>query len=35
MLIRDELFEKLPKEHKIPEDFVGKDGIIKELTRRL
>ena len=35
MLIRGELLEKLPKEHKIPADFVGKAGIIKGLPRRL
>ena len=35
MAIRDELIEELLKEYKNPEDFIGKDGIIKELTKRL
>ena len=35
MAIRDELLEELLKEYKTPEDLVGKDGIIKELTKRL
>lgn len=35
MAIRDELLEELLKEYKNPEDLVGKDGIIKELTKRL
>lgn len=35
MAIRDELIEELLKEYKNPQDLVGKDGIIKELTSRL
>ena len=35
MAIRDELLEELLKEYKNPEDLLGKDGIIKELTKRL
>jgi len=35
MAIRDELLEELLKEYKNPEDLFGKDGIIKELTKRL
>jgi len=35
MAIRDELIEELLKEYKNPQDLVGKDGIIKELTKRL
>jgi len=35
MAIRDELLEELLQEHKNPEDLFGKDGIIKELTKRL
>jgi len=34
MAIRDELIEDLLKEYKNPQDLVGKDGIIKELTSR-
>ena len=35
MAIRDELLEELLQEYKNPEDLFGKDGIIKELTKRL
>ena len=35
MAIRDELLEELLKEYKNPEDMFGKNGIIKELTKRL
>lgn len=35
MAIRDEILEELLKEYKSPEDLMGKDGILKELTKRL
>ncbi len=35
MTIRDELLEELFKEYKNPEDLLGKNGILKELTKRL
>jgi putative transposase len=35
MAIRDEILEELLKEYKSPEDLIGKDGILKELTKRL
>ena len=35
MAIRDELLDELLKGYKNPEDMFGKDGIIKELTKRL
>lgn len=35
MAIRDEILEEILKEYKNPEDLIGKDGILKELTKRL
>jgi putative transposase len=35
MAIRDEILEELLREYKSPEDLIGKDGILKELTKRL
>lgn len=35
MAIRDELLEELLKEYKNPEDLIGKNGILKQLTKRL
>jgi len=35
MAIRDEILEEILKEDKNPEDLIGKDGILKELTKRL
>jgi transposase-like protein len=35
MAIRDEILEEILKEHKNPEDLMGKDGILKALTKRL
>ena len=35
MAIRDEILEELLKEYKNPEDLIGKDGILKDLTKRL
>jgi transposase-like protein len=35
MSIRDELLDELLKEYKNPEDLFGKDGIFKELKKRL
>lgn len=35
MAIRDELLDELLKGYKNPEDMFGKNGIIKELTKRL
>ena len=35
MAIRDELLDELLKEYKDPEDLFGKDGIFKELKKRL
>ncbi len=35
MAIRDELLDELLKEYKNPEDLFGKDGIFKELKKRL
>jgi putative transposase len=33
--IKDELLDELLKEYKNPEDLIGKDGILKQLTKRL
>ena len=33
--IRDELLDELLKGYKTPEDLTGKDGILKNLTKRL
>lgn len=35
MAIRDEILEEILKEYKTPEDLIGKDGILRELTKRL
>ncbi len=36
MAIRDEeILEEILKEYKTPEDLIGKEGILKELTKRL
>ena len=35
MAIRDEILEEILKEYKNPEDPIGKDGILKDLTKRL
>jgi len=35
MAIKDEILEELLKEYKNPEDLIGKDGLLKELTKRL
>lgn len=35
MAIREELLEELMKEYRKPEDLLGKDGILKELQKRL
>jgi putative transposase len=35
MAIRDEILEELLKDYKNPEDLTGKDGLLKELTKRL
>ena len=35
MAIRDEILEEILKEYKTPDDLIGKDGILKELTKRL
>jgi len=35
MSIRDEILEEILREYKSPEDLIGKDGILKELTKRL
>jgi putative transposase len=35
MPIKDELLEELLKDYKDPEDLLGKDGLLKELTKRL
>jgi putative transposase len=35
MAIKDELLDELLKEYKNPEDLIGKDGILKQLTKRL
>lgn len=35
MAIKDEILEEILKEYKTPEDLIGKDGILKELTKRL
>jgi putative transposase len=35
MAIRDEILKELLKEYKSPEELIGKDGILKELTKRL
>ena len=35
MTIRDEILEEILKDYKNPEDLIGKDGIFKELTKRL
>lgn len=35
MAIKDELLDELLKEYKSPEDLIGKDGILKQLTKRL
>jgi putative transposase len=35
MAIKDEILEEILKEYKNPEDLIGKDGILKELTKRL
>lgn len=35
MTIRTELLDELLKDYKNPEDLLGKDGIIKQLTKRL
>jgi putative transposase len=35
MPIKDELLDELLKEYKNPEDLTGKDGILKQLTKRL
>ena len=35
MTIREELLEELLREYKNPEDLFGKNGILKELTKRL
>lgn len=35
MAIRDEILEEILKDYKNPADLIGKDGILKELTKRL
>jgi putative transposase len=35
MPIKDELLEELLRDYKNPEDLLGKDGLLKELTKRL
>ena len=35
MTIRDELLEELLKDYKNPEDLLGKNGLLKQLTKRL
>jgi len=35
MAIRDEILEEILKEYKNLEDLIGKDGILKDLTKRL
>ena len=35
MPIKEELLDELLKEYKNPEDLIGKDGILKQLTKRL
>jgi len=35
MTIRDEILEEILKDYKNTEDLIGKDGILKELTKRL
>jgi putative transposase len=35
MVIKEEILEELLKEYKSPEDLLGKDGLLKELTKRL
>jgi len=35
MAIKDELLDELLKDYKNPEDLIGKDGILKQLTKRL
>jgi putative transposase len=35
MPIKDELLDELLKEYRNPEDLIGKDGILKQLTKRL
>jgi putative transposase len=35
MAIREEILEELLKDYKNPEDLIGKDGLFKELTKRL
>jgi putative transposase len=34
MAIKDEILKEILKEYKNPEDLIGKDGILKELTKR-
>jgi len=35
MAIREEILAELLKDYKNPEDLIGKDGLLKELTKRL
>jgi putative transposase len=35
MPIKGELLDELLNEYKNPEDLIGKDGILKQLTKRL
>jgi putative transposase len=35
MVIRDEFLEELLKDYKTPEDLLGRDGLLKQLTKRL
>ncbi len=35
MAMKEELLDELLKEYKTPEDLIGKDGILKQLTKRL
>jgi len=35
MAIRDELLDELLKDYKNPEDLLGNEGILQELTKRL
>lgn len=35
MVIKEEILDELLKEYKSPEDLLGKDGLLKELTKRL
>jgi len=35
MAIREEILEEILKDYKNPEDLIGKDGLLKELTKRL